>query len=61
MKKTAEVLILLLQVCGAALVVLGLWMIWRPLALMAAGSGVLWIGHRLWLELDRNSEEDGYQ
>lgn len=61
MKKTAEVLILLLQVCGAALVVLGLWMIWRPLALMAAGVGVLWIGHRLWLELDRNSEEDGYQ
>ena len=61
MKKTAEVLILLLQVCGAALVVLGLWIIWRPLALMAAGGGVLWIGHRLWLELDRNSEEDGYQ
>ena len=61
MKKTAEVLILLLQVRGAALVVQGLSMIWRPLELMDAGSGVLWIGHRLWLELDRNSEEDGYQ
>lgn len=61
MKTTAEVLILLLQVCGAALVVLGLWMIWRPLALMAAGGGAFWIGHRLWLELEKDNEEDGYR
>lgn len=61
MKKTAEAMILLLQMCGAALVVLGLWMVWKPLALMAAGGGILWTGHRLWLELARNSEEDGYR
>lgn len=61
MEKVAEILILLLQLTGAALICLGLFMVWRPLALLFAGGCACWVGHRLWQELEKKNEEDGYR
>lgn len=55
----AETLILLLQLAGFTLVFAGLWCIYNPLGLIFAGMWALWFGHGIWLELQRETEDDG--
>lgn len=59
LKPLAEVLILLLQLAGFALMLAGFWCIYKPFGLLFAGVCAFYLGHRLWQELDAEMEDDG--
>lgn len=54
----AEGLILLLQVVGFVLVLLGLWSMFKPLGLLFAGGCAFYLGRLLWQELQRETEDE---
>lgn len=59
LRPLVEVLIFLLQLAGFTLVFAGLWCIYNPIGLIFAGMWALWLGHGIWLELQRETEDDG--
>ena len=59
MQKIVNALIILgAELLGAFLVLLGLWLIWKPLAIIAAGVLLVLIGGAIYAETQRAEQED---
>lgn len=59
MQKIVNALIILgAELLGAFLVLLGLWLIWKPLAVIAAGVLLVLIGGAIYAETQRAEQED---
>ena len=59
MRKIVDAIIVLgTELLGAFLVLLGLWLIWKPLAIIAAGVLLVLIGGAIYAETQRAEQED---
>lgn len=59
MRKVNEApVVLVLELVGAILVLWGLWLIWKPLAIIAAGVLLVLIGGAIYAESQRAEQED---
>lgn len=59
MRKILDALLILVaELGGIVLVIYGLWMIWRPLAVIAAGVLLVFVGGAVYAERQREEQED---
>lgn len=59
MRKILDALLILgAELGGVVLVLYGLWMVWRPLAVIAAGVLLVLFGGAIYMETQRVEQED---
>lgn len=62
MRKIKEApVVLALELVGAALVLWGLWLIWKPLAIIAAGVLLVLIGGAIYADSQGAEQEDNWK